>query len=161
MSSRAATTTTPVTSRADTSHQAILMVGGLGACNYLYQELRTEYQATNTQKTAISVLQPSGARPWTAICRGAVIRGLSATEPESVKRSLIVARVSRWSYGIVFTSPWDATKHDPQDKFWDAQELKHKADNQMEWYLARVRAPSATCLLPWSLTGCTGRRHAS
>ncbi|KAK5107132.1 hypothetical protein LTR62_001690 [Meristemomyces frigidus] len=118
--------------------KAILLVGGLGACNYLYQELRIEYRATSkTQAKAVDVLQPSGARPWTAICRGAVIRGLSATPVGSEKGSLVVARVSRLSYGIVFMSGWDDSLYEQQDKYWCTQEMAWKADNQMHWYLER------------------------
>ena len=85
------------------------------------------------------VLQPGGPRPWTAICRGAVIRGLSDAEIKSQTQSLVVSRVSRINYGILFTAPFDEEKHDERDRVWDEDELRWRANNQMDWYLKKVK----------------------
>lgn len=94
------------------------------------------------------VLQPSGTRPWTAIFRGAVIRGLSDAEIKSKKSSMVISRVSRVNYGITFQTTFHETEHDAADKLWDSRELRYMATNQMEWYLKRVR------IVPISYTRC-------
>jgi hypothetical protein len=110
-----------------------LLVGGLGACQYLYSQLHKEFDPKG-----IMVLQPGGPRPWTAICRGAVIRGLSDAEIQSQSHSLVVSRVSRVSYGMSYRTRFDDDIHHLDDRIWDSQELCWKAENQMHWYLKRV-----------------------
>lgn len=117
----------------DMRRKSILLVGGLGNCNYLYQELNQEFE-----RKGINVLQSNGPRPWTAICRGAVIRGLSDAEIQSQKRSLILSRVSRHNYGIVYQPKFDEMKHDRQDRIMCPKELCYKAKDQMAWYLKMV-----------------------
>lgn len=114
-----------------------MLVGGLGSCNYLYSELSQEFQ---DPKFGITVLQPSGARPWTAICRGAVIRGINDAGVNSNKNTTIVSRVSRVSYGMKFRTTFDVAKHLEEDKYWDQEVLEWSADNQLDWYLLRVSA---------------------
>lgn len=87
------------------------------------------------------VLQPNGARPWTAICRGAVIRGLNDAEIKRRNPSMIVSRVSRVNYGMIYDPKFEEGKHDPRDKRWNVQELCWDAHNQLRWYLRRVITP--------------------
>ncbi|KAJ4310754.1 hypothetical protein N0V84_010810 [Fusarium piperis] len=47
----------------------IILVGGFGRSRYLFDRLRAKFTST--------VLQSQGSRPWTAICRGAVVHELS------------------------------------------------------------------------------------
>lgn len=110
-----------------------MLVGGLGSCAYLYQLLEPEFARKN-----ITVLQPDGPKPWTAICRGAVIRGLSDMDVRSAVSSMIVKRVSRYSYGIAATDEYIEGQHDVMDRAWDPVEGMFVARNQMDWYLRRV-----------------------
>jgi len=47
--------------------------------------------------------------------------------------------VSRASYGITFSTKFDAEKHLEKDKIFCPRECYDKAMNQMEWFLKRVR----------------------
>jgi hypothetical protein len=41
---------------------------------------------------------------------------------------------------------WDASKHDPADKYWGEEEQVWMARNQMQWFLAIV-SPSPRAIL--------------
>ena len=70
---------------------------------------------------------------WTAICRGAVLSIISDTVS-------VTSRVSRASYGITYTAKFDPKKgHLEKDKWYCTRECHHKAVNQMQWFLKRVR----------------------
>ena len=131
-----------------------MLVGGLGSCNYLYQEIKKEFEPRGTL-----VLQPSGERPWTAICRGAVIRGLNDVTSDPGTTASILSRVSRMNYGIVFDETWDCQIHDERDKRWDTAELVYKAANQMKWFLKRVCKVNSLSVLNERLRNNTGRPH--
>nr|POE49742.1 hypothetical protein CFP56_76468 [Quercus suber] len=94
------------------------------------KELKTEFLPKH-----IDVLQPSGDRPWVAICRGAVMRGLSDTTTKTKHKSTVKARVSRKSYGTAYRTVFD--KHNELDKTWCPIRLQYLADRQMQWYLRR------------------------
>nr|POE77908.1 hypothetical protein CFP56_09551 [Quercus suber] len=96
----------------------------------LPKELKTEFLPKH-----IDVLQPSGDRPWVAICRGAVMRGLSDTTTKTKHKSTVKARVSRKSYGTAYRTVFD--KHNELDKTWCPIRLQYLADRQMQWYLRR------------------------
>ncbi|PTD11909.1 hypothetical protein FCULG_00003505 [Fusarium culmorum] len=49
-------------------HHYIILVGGFGRSRYLFNRLQERFQST--------ILQSNGNKPWTAICRGAVVQGL-------------------------------------------------------------------------------------
>jgi len=113
---------------------AIILVGGFGRCRALYQLLREEHSTTG-----IEVLQASGARPWTAICRGAVEKALSINiAPEGSDLTVRVSsRISRLNYGITQNETFKEDVHDELDKYWDPYELVFKAGDQTVWYLRR------------------------
>ncbi|KAI0865570.1 hypothetical protein F4860DRAFT_256850 [Xylaria cubensis] len=115
----------------------IILVGGLGSSPYLYDYLKALHS-----KTEIAVLQSSGMRPRTAICRGAVFKGflekLSEELSEEPGPSIrIASTISRASYGIKFRARFKKHKHLKMDKEWDSIEGCWKANNQMDWYLTR------------------------
>ncbi|KAI1746422.1 hypothetical protein F4680DRAFT_401390 [Xylaria scruposa] len=115
----------------------IILVGGLGSSPYLYDYLKAVHS-----KTGIAVLQSSGMRPRTAICRGAVFKGflekLSEELSEEPGTSIrIASTISRASYGIKKRTPFREWKHLEVDKEWDRIEGCWKAINQMDWYLTR------------------------
>ncbi|KAF8853526.1 actin-like ATPase domain-containing protein [Acephala macrosclerotiorum] len=131
------------------SPTGIILVGGLGGSAYLYQALKTKYS-----KAGINILQSTGMRPRTAICRGAVYKGfmdLAETEGaasemqqkvevgrlDSNRSISITSTVSRLSFGLKFSASFDEERHLEADKAWDDEECKWKAENQMQWYLHR------------------------
>jgi hypothetical protein len=108
--------------------KAIILVGGFGSCNYLYEQLRSEHE-----KDGIMILQPRRDGPWTAICRGAVIRAAS-----SGSSSIVRSRVSRYSYGTEAHEAFLEGHHDPADKYWCSYKDMWRAQSQMTWYVRKV-----------------------
>jgi hypothetical protein len=101
---------------------AIILVGGFGRCRSLYQLLRDEHSADG-----IEILQPSGARPWTAICRGAVEKALSVTPGNRGLSIRVSSRISRLNYGVITQENFIEGKHIELDKKWSSKELVFKA----------------------------------
>lgn len=75
---------------------------------------------------------------WTAICRGAVIHGMSVEKMDSRFVVEVQSRICRASYGVICQEKWDETKHLPQDKFWDEDQQSWKAARQIKWFLKEV-----------------------
>jgi predicted adenine nucleotide alpha hydrolase (AANH) superfamily ATPase len=67
---------------------------------------------------------------WSAICRGAVLKGMSD--------ETVVNHIAKYHYGIHFQEKYDSRKHEEQDKVWDMVECEWKAYHQMRWYISRV-----------------------
>ena len=82
--------------------KAILLVGGFGGSQYLLERLKE----TVTKTTVI--LQPGYG--WSAVVRGALIRGLSDCDPQHAKVRL-TSRVARKHIGVICTTKFDETKH--------------------------------------------------
>lgn len=84
---------------------------------------------------------------WTAICRGAVIHGLTVEKVPSHFSVEVASRISRASYGVMCMEKWDEQKHQghPEDRIFDNQHRMWKANNQMKWLIREVRKPLAAC----------------
>ncbi|KAH6898499.1 hypothetical protein B0T10DRAFT_555809 [Thelonectria olida] len=102
-------------------------IGGFGRSRYLFNQLQEKFSST--------VLQSRGNKPWTAICRGAVVYGLTQKNLSPSLQVKVGARISRMSYGVEFKQKWKAKKHQTRDKVWDEQEHEFMAENQMKWFL--------------------------
>ncbi|KAJ5787881.1 hypothetical protein N7457_002871 [Penicillium paradoxum] len=101
--------------------QAIILVGGLGASAYLFKRLQATF-------SGIEIMQPSNA--WSAVARGAVIRGQEGNQ--------VVSRISRCNYGISSQIPYDPTKHNDNSEFlWCPYEEKWKVLGAMNWYIKK------------------------
>jgi len=137
---------------------AILLVGGFGQSNYLHARIKSHFNGlnfppeyseistpetiansinglrntTNRPNRIIEVMQPINA--WTAVARGAVMRGLQG--------SIALARMTRYHYGIRTTAIFDPTEHLLVDRFWDPITETFRVGNRMVWYLARGVAVS-------------------
>ncbi|KAF2967326.1 hypothetical protein GQX73_g6252 [Xylaria multiplex] len=118
----------------------IILVGGFGASPYLYEHLRDRYKANG-----IDILQASGMKPRTAICRGAVIKGFVAIASEVQSERLntdslpikVTSTISRSSYGTSYKCRFVPGTHEERDKVWSDVEYEYMAENQMDWYLKR------------------------
>ncbi|KAK6066839.1 hypothetical protein SCUP234_11895 [Seiridium cupressi] len=94
-------------------------------------------------KGSTEILQADGDRPWSAICRGAVISG-ATRQGLKEKDVYIQSRVARLSYGWTYTSNrFDPARHDERDRYFDVREDSFKARNQMEWGIKRGQDISA------------------
>ncbi|KAI6821312.1 actin-like ATPase domain-containing protein [Hortaea werneckii] len=104
---------------------ALIMVGGFGQSEFLATCLRKRF---SEREPAIEVLQPVNA--WTAVVRGAVIRGLEGQE-------LVLSRKARRHYGNSHSSRFDSSIHSDHSRFWDDLELCWRAHNQMTWFITK------------------------
>ena len=82
--------------------RAVLLVGGFGQNNYLKERLRGSL-------SGIEVLQPPNA--WTAIVRGAVMKGLSHANSKLAIVG-VVSRAARKHYGIELSAKYIPVTHD-------------------------------------------------
>lgn len=82
--------------------KAVLLVGGFGGSQYLFQRLR-ETVPKNT-----AVLQPGYG--WSAVVQGALLRGLADCDPQHEKVRL-TSRVARKHIGVICSVQFDERKH--------------------------------------------------
>ncbi|KAI9888220.1 MAG: hypothetical protein M1814_000956 [Vezdaea aestivalis] len=119
----------------------IILVGGFGQSNYLYNKLKSHFNsappppyterpthavaAHNTQ--TVEVMQPLYA--WTAVVRGAVLRGLEG--------SMVVSRRSRWHYGTSYATVFDEERHPVMDRYWSPLWERWMVSDRMQWHIAK------------------------
>ncbi|KAK4161725.1 hypothetical protein QBC43DRAFT_357267 [Cladorrhinum sp. PSN259] len=106
----------------------VFVVGGFGRNPYLYRKIQ-EY----CQQRGIGTRQPP--RPWSAVARGAVCRGLElGTDAAGGKITGVVAvRLSRKFYGTPTAEAWRPSVHHPDDMFIDDITGRKMARGQMTW----------------------------
>lgn len=73
--------------------------------------------------------------PWSAVCRGAALRGL--------ENSPILSRRSRYHYGFVVTKKFEEGIHDEADAV-DNLILGKRARKQMNWVMKKAISASLT-----------------
>ena len=79
--------------------QAVLLVGGFGASNYLKERIR------NSIDRSIKILQPPNA--WLAVVQGAVMKGLAQSAPEKLTVVKVQNRKARKHYGTEWRTRYD------------------------------------------------------
>ena len=89
--------------------KAVLLVGGFGQNAYLRETVRAAIDP------AIEVMQPPNG--WTAVVRGALMKGLSQLEPDT-ERVKVAARTARKHYGTEIMSKYDSSKHAKATSWW-------------------------------------------
>ncbi|KAJ5393608.1 uncharacterized protein N7487_011249 [Penicillium crustosum] len=112
--------------------KSIILVGGLGSSPYVYQHLKDRHS-----KAGITILQASGIRPRTAICRGAIYRGFLDAESMShdgdkgmkglnVESPIsVTSTISRMSLGTPCYSKYDPSIHSKDELEWNSDEGEH------------------------------------
>ncbi|KGO76318.1 Heat shock protein 70 family [Penicillium italicum] len=104
--------------------KAIILVGGLGASGYLFKRLQSA-------SDGIQIMQPPNA--WSAVARGAVIRGQEGNQIES--------RIARCSYGVHTSIKFDPEMHRADEYLrWCPYEEEWKLDNRMTWHILKGNA---------------------
>ncbi len=133
----------------------IVLVGGFGQSNYLYNRLKAHFntaapppyterptQLVNSMHApgqSIEVMQPVYA--WTAVVRGAVLRGLEG--------SMVVSRRSRWHYGTSYATVYDEERHPASDRYWSPLWERWMVSDRMQWHISKVCGPlPRACILP-------------
>ncbi|KAJ5355531.1 uncharacterized protein N7496_012743 [Penicillium cataractarum] len=97
------------------NYQAIVLVGGLGASEYLCKRLQKASQG-------VQVMQPQNA--------GAVHRGLEGNQVDN--------RKARCHYGTKCRRPYSPKFHSQEKAVWCKLEESWKVENQMSWYIHQV-----------------------
>jgi hypothetical protein len=112
------------------SINAVLLVGGFGASNYLKERLR------NAIDRNIRVMQPPNA--WLAVVQGAVMKGLAQCAPEQLTMVKIQNRKARKHYGTEWRTRYDPSIHShlANRKHWCGLEGTWKVYT-MEWFIKR------------------------
>ncbi|KAL7909220.1 hypothetical protein GGI35DRAFT_493223 [Trichoderma velutinum] len=111
----------------------LVLVGGFGRQLFLYTRLQDQLNRKKGQKEKTEVLQGSGAEPWTAVCRGAVIKGLE--QSEDTTEPTVSSRIARVSYGMLCNKTWDPTQHDKRDRYWCDIHQELRVKDQTSWFL--------------------------
>lgn len=117
----------------------IILVGGFGQSNHLYDRLKKHFNTAFAEKSmqtmvqapgsgSIEVMQPLYA--WTAVVRGAVLRGL--------EDNMVLSRRSRLHYGTSYATVFDETKHSVQDRYWSPLWERWMISDRMQWHIAKV-----------------------
>lgn len=119
----------------------IVLVGGFGQSNYLYTRLKSHFNTaapppyserpTHAQTNAliengsVEVMQPVNA--WTAVVRGAVLRGLEG--------SMVVSRKARMHYGTSYATVYDEDKHQVSERYWSPLWERWMVSDRMQWHI--------------------------
>ncbi|KAI0137281.1 hypothetical protein BJ170DRAFT_51403 [Xylariales sp. AK1849] len=126
----------------------IVLVGGFGQSDYLYRRLKTHFTSaapppyterpTHTSSSAVAenssieVMQPVYA--WTAVVRGAVLRGLEG--------SMVISRKARMHYGTSYATVYDEEKHSVSERYWSPLWERWMVSDRMQWHIAKGEAIS-------------------
>ncbi|KAI1008496.1 hypothetical protein CEK26_012900 [Fusarium fujikuroi] len=126
----------------------IVLVGGFGQSDYLYRRLKNHFtsaapppyserpthaNANSTQEAgSIEVMQPVYA--WTAVVRGAVLRGLEG--------NMVISRKSRMHYGTSYATVYDEDKHSVSERYWSPLWERWMVSDRMQWHIAKGEALS-------------------
>ncbi|KAF4585832.1 hypothetical protein GQ602_005137 [Ophiocordyceps camponoti-floridani] len=120
----------------------IVLVGGFGQSDFLYRQLKQHFTsaapppyserpthagAKAGNGSSIEVMQPVYA--WTAVVRGAVLRGLEG--------SMVVSRKSRMHYGTSYATIFDEEKHSVNERYWSPLWERWMVSDRMQWHIAK------------------------
>ncbi|KAH8684361.1 hypothetical protein BGZ60DRAFT_523585 [Tricladium varicosporioides] len=112
------------------SVNAIVLIGGFGECRYLKKRLINE-----PALSGIAVLKPPNT--WTAIVRGAVMRGLQDRSGEPEMR-MVASRLSQSTIGVVHVSPFVEGKHRSSHKYWDPYEGIYQCKDLLSCFVKKL-----------------------
>ncbi|KAM7208466.1 actin-like ATPase domain containing protein [Naviculisporaceae sp. PSN 640] len=126
----------------------IILVGGFGQSDYLYQRLKQHFSSAAPppyterpthatanaldEGTSIEVMQPVYA--WTAVVRGAVLRGLEG--------NMVISRKARMHYGTSYATVYDENKHSVSERYWSPLWERWMVSDRMQWHIAKGEAIS-------------------
>lgn len=113
---------------------AIIMVGGYGQCQFLREELERD---SVVKERRIQIHRSS--RAWTAVVRGAVIKGLHEVNPEDSTRIRISNYKARKHYGTELTITYQDSIHAElfDRRRWDGLNGSYEVD-VMDWFINQV-----------------------
>ncbi|KAI0442706.1 hypothetical protein F4803DRAFT_575269 [Xylaria telfairii] len=109
----------------------VILVGGFGRSPYILKYMKGKLDSR------IVVLQSQGDKPWTAICRGAVLFGARSTSVSGNQLPQVQSRIARLNYGWGYHCSFQEGVHDQEDKYWDHTIRQWRAKDQVEWVIKR------------------------
>lgn len=132
----------------------IILVGGFGQSKCLRTQVKKYFADQQSASPvnfmaqhkgslrSIEVFQPQNA--WTAVAKGAVLRGLEGVE-------LVLSRKSRCHYGVICWTHFDGSIHPLSCKQWDALDEVWRAEDRIKWFIGKGQTVSSTApvLLPF------------
>ncbi|KAH6671163.1 hypothetical protein B0J14DRAFT_595465 [Halenospora varia] len=107
--------------------KAVLLVGGFGMSMYLRERIKEEVS------NKIEVLQPPYG--WSAVVRGAVLKGLAQSDPKHTKVRL-TSRIARKHFGTCCGVIFDEKIHSASRKYFDDYDGKWRT-TAMSWFIKR------------------------
>ncbi|KAK4228021.1 hypothetical protein QBC38DRAFT_171575 [Podospora fimiseda] len=126
----------------------IILVGGFGQSDYLYRKLKSHFTTAAapppytvrpshptfdlSERPSIEVMQPVYA--WTAVVRGAVLRGLEG--------NMVISRKARMHYGTSYATIYDEEKHSVMERYWSPLWERWMVSDRMQWHIAKGEAIS-------------------
>ncbi|RYO86554.1 hypothetical protein DL763_006643 [Monosporascus cannonballus] len=126
----------------------IVLVGGFGQSDYLYRRLRAHFTSSEPPPPytempthagavaagngSIEVMQPVYA--WTAVVRGAVLRGLEG--------NVVISRKARMHYGTSYATVYDEDRHSVSERYWSPLWERWMVSDRMQWHIAKGEAIS-------------------
>ncbi|KAF2221155.1 hypothetical protein BDZ85DRAFT_203059 [Elsinoe ampelina] len=138
---------------ANKSPKGLILVGGFGQSRYLFKRIKSKYGVSpdppvtmppgapkgksvfsilpgfkDQSAAGFLVIQPPTA--WTAVVRGAVLRGISG-------RDLVSSRKARRHYGLRLNVRFDPAKHPLSARYWDDYDEVYRAKDQMVWLVQK------------------------
>ncbi|KAL8381331.1 hypothetical protein RB595_005542 [Gaeumannomyces hyphopodioides] len=108
--------------------RAVLMAGGFAESSYLCSRVRD-----HVGREGIAVLWSES--PWTAVMRGAAMKGLSRVAPH-LSQLRLISRVAKKSYGVELRVPFRDKVHDKSKKYRDRNGLKYFV-KAMKWFITK------------------------
>ncbi|KAF2858139.1 putative hsp70 family protein [Piedraia hortae CBS 480.64] len=118
----------------------IILVGGFGQSNYLYTRLKEHFAQDDG---GIEILQPLNA--WTAVVRGAVLRGLEDT-------GMVETRKTRYHYGTSYATVFEENVHPPEERYWSPLWERYMIGNRMHWHISKGTPISSTTPISFHYT---------
>jgi len=126
----------------------IILVGGFGQSDYLYRRLKSHFtsaapppyserpthanMSAGSENGSIEVMQPVYA--WTAVVRGAVLRGLEG--------NMVISRKARYHYGTSYATNYDEASHSVSERYWSPLWERWMVSDRMQWHIAKVSSVS-------------------
>ncbi|KAK4455025.1 hypothetical protein QBC34DRAFT_289334 [Podospora aff. communis PSN243] len=127
----------------------IILVGGFGQSDYLYRRLKNHFASaapppyserpthssgavSDGEYSSVEVMQPVYA--WTAVVRGAVLRGLEG--------NMVISRKARMHYGTSYATVYDEEKHSVSERYWSPLWERWMVSDRMQWHIAKGEAIS-------------------
>ncbi|RPA90381.1 actin-like ATPase domain-containing protein [Choiromyces venosus 120613-1] len=109
--------------------KALVLVGGFGESEYLRRQLEAKITTKDGEK--LIILQPPNA--WTAVVRGAVIRGLEG--------EMVLMRKVTKHYGTSYSTRFIEGFHPKRDAYTDPFTGEDMCRNRMRWFIHRQVNP--------------------